>query len=399
MSKLVQTATDRSPAAFGRSRTLSERDLLLLVARCVSLDHSAAAVESLRRRMRRGPAYWSQVVDFANRELLAPALWVALSGKGLSGDLPPEAADRLRRAHLLNRVRHERTRDELLSILRALNAVGIVPVLLKGAVALFVGRYADPAARVLRDLDLLVPKPGHDRALATLHDMGYRLKDREAAWVTYSSDLVRAGAMAPVDLQWFISGQRDVLSPEDAWRDSLVYREHGVEFRTLSVEHQLVHNLLHSEVQDRGGDVGFVWLRQLLDFVALCRLHEGTIDWSSINHCFARRGLGCMPVKRLYMAQQLLGLPLPQGLRPTLAARFHYARCLTQLRWRWSMGLAGLAAAGLSSLDSRLLDLIYDVGQGRRALAGVRVRHGLRLLEHYGTSLPEIIRNRRKKFG
>ena len=391
-------ATSRFPAALERPRKLSSRDLLLFVARCASVDHSASATESLRRHIRRSPAYWSQVVDFANSELLAPLLWVVLSEKGVAGDLPPEAADRLRRAHLLNRVRHERIRGELLAILRALNAAGIVPVLLKGAVDLFVNRYSDPAARILRDLDLLVLKPGHDRAVVTLRQMGYRLKEREAAWVTYSSDLVRAGAMAPVDLQWFISGQRGVLSPEDAWRDSLVHHECGVEFRTLSIEHQLVHNLLHSELQDRGSDVGFVWLRQLLDFVALCRLHEGAIEWSRVIDSFARHGLRRVPVKRLYMAQRLLGLPMPQGLRPTLAARFHYARCLTQLRWRWSMGLAGMAAAGLSSLDGRLLDLIYETGEGRRALAGVRVRHGLRLLGHYGTNLPDIVRKRRKKF-
>jgi len=382
----------------GRARASSERELLLSVASCFGLDDSAAAIERLRRQITSSAALWPEIVDFANKELLAPALWAALVQKAATTEVPAESAGRLHRAHALNGIRNERIRGELDGILRCLNAVGIVPVLLKGAVDLHISRYSDPAARVLRDLDLLVLKTDHQRAVGALAAIGYGVKEREAGWLTYSNDLIRKGAMMPIDLQWFVSGQRDVLSPEDALAGSVIHRVGDVQFRTLSAEHQIVHNLLHSELQDHGGGVGFVWLRQLLDLAALCRLHQGSIDWAKVHDCFARRGLERVPVARLYMANQLLGLPLPPGVRPTLAARLHHVRCLTQLRWRWSMAMARFAATSLSPLDARLLDVIYGVGGGRGELARVRVRHGLRLLRHYGGNLPQVFRNRRKEF-
>lgn len=381
----------------GRARTLSERELLLFVVSCFRIDDSAAAIERLKRQIRSSAALWPQIVDFANRELLAPALWAALTQKTATAEVPAESAGRLHRAHALNGIRNERFRGELDGILRCLNAVGIVPGLLKGAVDLHISRYSDPAARVLRDLDLLVRKTDHQRAVAALAALGYRVKEREAGWLTHSNDLIRKGAMMPVDLHWFIGGQRDILSPEEAWADSVIHRVGDVQFRALSAEHQIVHNLLHSELEDQGS-FGFVWPRQLLDLAALCRLHQGSIDWVKVHDCFARRGLERVPVARLYLANQLLGLPLPPGVRPTLAARLHYVRCLTQLRWRWAMVLAQFAATILSPLDPRLLDVIYGVGGGRGELARVRIRHGLRLLSHYGSNLPQVFRNRRRKF-
>ncbi|MBP6105562.1 MAG: nucleotidyltransferase family protein [Steroidobacteraceae bacterium] len=381
-----------------RARTLSERELLLAAVLCFDLDDSPVAIERLKRQIRSRAAIWPQLVDFANKELLAPTLWAALARKGVTGEVPTDSAGRLHRAHALNCIRNERIRSELAEVLRCLNAVGIVPVLLKGAVDLHISRYSDPAARVLRDLDLLVPKIDHPRAVDALVALGYRVKEREAGWLTYSNDLVRKGAMMPVDLQWFISGQRDILSPGDALADAGTHCVGDVQFRVPSAEHQIVHNLLHSELQDHGSGVGFIWLRQLLDFAALCLLHQHTVDWARVHDCFARRGLERVPVARLYMANRLLGLPLPPGIRPTLAARLHYVRCLTLLRWRWSMGLARFAATILSSLDARLLDVIYGIGGGRGELARVRVKHSLRLLGHYGGNLPQVIRNRRKKF-
>lgn len=377
----------------------SERELLLFVAKCFRSECSEGRAEQIKRQMLSIAARWPQIVDFANHELLAPTLWAALSEKSLTSAVPASSAGRLRRAHALNGIRNERIRAELEAILRALNAVGIVPVLLKGAVDLYVSRYSDPAARVLRDLDLLVLKPDHERAIAALAHLKYQVKERAAGWLTYSNDLIRKGALMPVDLQWFISGQRDLLSPEDAWGDSSIHRIGDVEFRTLSPEHQIIHNLLHSELQDRGSDVGFVWLRQLLDFAALCRLHQRSIDWEKVRESFARHGLERVLVGRLYMANRLLGLPMPPVVRPTLGARLHYVRCLAILRWRWSMALAQFAATTLSPLDGRLLGIIYGDANGRpQQLAWLRLKHGLRLFRHYGGSLPQVFRDRGKKF-
>ncbi len=379
-------------------REPSDRDLLLFLALCLSFDRSPSGIARLRRRLGSRRSTWPALIEFANRELLAPTVWVALRDKELTDELPAACADYLRRAHAVNRVRNDRIRGELEAAIAALNRAGIRPVLLKGAVELFVGRYPEPGARILRDLDLLVLREDHDRAVQALVSLDYEVEPREVEWVTYWTGLARAGAIAPIDLHWYVSAQRGLLSPEEAWRDSVLHRVGDLEFRLLSTEHQIVHNLLHSELQDHGSHLAFVWLRQLVDFGALCRLHEGSMDWAAVRSRFDEHGLARVPVTRLYMAQRLLGLPMPAEIRPTLAARLHYRRCLAQLRWRWPMALARLWATLASPLDSHLLDTVYGLEGGRLELARVRIRHAFRLLHSYHGRLTEIVRHKRAKF-
>lgn len=376
-----------------------DRDRLVFLASCLGFDGSAATAAALHRMVRAADFPWREIVAFANRELLAPTLWVRLRDRNLVDALPRDVALYLRRTHAVNSVRNDRLRSELVKVARALNEHGIEPVLLKGAVDLLVSRYRDPGARILRDLDLFVPKADLERAVAALKELGYREAPRDAGrFVTYYVELIRPDAMACLDLQWFISAQRDVLPPEDAYRDSVAGAVAGARFRTLSPAHQIVHNVLHSELQDRGADSGFVWLRQLHDLAAICRHHGDAVIWPEVQACFARRGLAGVLSKRLYMAHRLLGLPMPPGQAPTLAATLHYQRCLAQVRWRWVMSVMRLWATLTSPLDPRLLDVIYGSGTSRRRIAIERVRHGARLLSRYRGNLFVIVRKRRSKF-
>jgi hypothetical protein len=277
-----------------------------------------------------------------------------------------------------------------------LNEAGIEPVLLKGAIDLVASRYSDPGARILRDLDIFVLRPHHARVLAILSSIGYQVT---ADWLqTYFSELSRPGSVAPLDLHWYVSAQRDILPPEEAYHSSILMTAGDLRFRILSPEHQIVHNVFHSELQDRGSAVGFVWLRQLLDLVAICRHYEEGLDWSRIRDRFSRHGLEGVLVARSYMAHRLLDLPMPSGIRSTPAARLHYERCLGQLRWRWPLALGRLRATIGSQFDARLMDLIYSSGTNRLRLGRDRVRHAIRLVSHHGWNLRHVIKKRRMKF-
>jgi hypothetical protein len=390
------------PAPWLRAGTPVLRDdagRLLCLASCLGYDDAAATNAELRRLLSAPGFPWDQIVALANHELLAPTLWVRLRDRGLVDTLPPEVVHYLRRAHAVNTVRNDRLRAELLAVLRALAGRGIEPVLLKGAVDLCIRRYGDAGARILRDLDLFVPRADLADAVAALEAIGYRVAPRDPGrFETYFTEMVRPGAIAGLDLQWYISGQRDVLTPEDAQQSSARGTIAGVGFRTLSPAHQVVHNVLHSELQDWGSDAGFVWLRQLLDLAALCRQLGQRVAWPEVQATFAGRGLARVLTKRLYLAHRLLGLPLPPGLVPTFADALHYRRCLGQLRWPALMRGIRLWATLMSPFDVRLLDVIYGSGTGRWRAAVGRVRHGLRLWARYRGQLRTIFAKRRTKF-
>ena len=385
------------PARAGAS-SLDQRDRLLLLAACLGWERPADD-GALRLRIEAAGAAWPDLVALANSDLLAPTLWSRLRAKGLEGSLPDAAAAYLRRSHSVNIVRNERIKAQRVDAIRAMNARGVEPVILKGAVDLFVSRYDDPGARILRDVDLFIPRDAIPDARAALLDAGYReLPPEPGKFVTYFVEFTRTGAIVPYDVQWFISGQRDLLGPDEAWRDSILRRDGDLRVRTLSAEHQIVHNLLHSELQDRGADLGFVWLRQLLDLAALVRQLGVAVAWPEVQARFVRAGVGSVVAKRLYLAHRLLGLPMPDGIAPTLAGTLHHRRALAQLRWPWLTCSLRLWATMTSPIDPRLLDLVYSGEDARPPRGLLRVRHVARLMHRYGANLPAVIRKRHRKF-
>lgn len=60
---------------------MSERELLLAAVLCFDLDDSPVAIERLEATDQIARSDLAQLVDFANKELLAPTLWAALARK------------------------------------------------------------------------------------------------------------------------------------------------------------------------------------------------------------------------------------------------------------------------------------------------------------------------------
>ena len=103
------------------------------------------------------PPDWVPVLEIANDHLLTPALWGALGKSGHAAALPADAGEYLATLHRLNGDRNRALGRQAIELIGALNEQGITPALLKGGLALFDGPYADPAVRMMRDLDILVP--------------------------------------------------------------------------------------------------------------------------------------------------------------------------------------------------------------------------------------------------
>ena len=387
---------DRPRSAAAALGTVSGR--LLFLARCLGFDPPAAADQAFRHSLRSAAVPWKDVLALADHELLTPALWVRLRDRGWAPDLPREIALQLRRRHAVNLIRNQRMRADLERVIKRLNEVEIEPIVLKGGVDLLLPRYPDPGARLTRDLDIFVARADIERAVAALAGLGYAPVPRETSFVTYYVDLAAPAGIAPIDLQWYISSQRDVLSPAEALAASVPATVGGARFRTLSPGHQIIHNVLHSELQDRGSDIGLVWLRQLFELVILARCYGGALDWRQVQDHFTRRGLGTVLRNRLYMADRLLGFAQPLGLEPSIGARLHYRRCLAQLRWGWARAISRTWATVTSPFDARLLDVIYACGTNPWRIGLVRMRHFGRLMATHARNPREIIQRRKLKF-
>src|SRR5262249_59286270 len=82
-----------------------------------------------------------------------------------------------------------------------LNGIDVVPVFLKGAAHLVSGLYADPAQRVMVDLDVLVRPDRLSDCVACLQANGYKLlTDADFSGHHHHPPLGRSGTIASVQL-------------------------------------------------------------------------------------------------------------------------------------------------------------------------------------------------------
>ena len=139
--------------------------------------HGGSPLATLVAGLRGDPvdgADWPAVIALANHALLTPALFVSLERSGRIGGLPAEVGGYLRFIHDCNRDRNQRLSAQLAEVVSALNRRGVVPLLLKGAVPLFLASDDRFSGRMTSDLDLAVEAAEEPLALARLAKLGYR---------------------------------------------------------------------------------------------------------------------------------------------------------------------------------------------------------------------------------
>ncbi len=285
---------------------------------------------------------------------LGPYAFYRLREAGEIGALPAAAEEVLRGAYyraVADTVLHDR---ELAVVLDALAAVGITPILFKGAVLAHTA-YPDPACRSMGDLDLWLtdsdPSPGlrvMARGQAALEAIGYVQRHKPtrpiALMVQRSGEIQMIGqhpGSGLVELHWgTFAGE---WLRRSAAVDEALIREQvrpviilGRPARSLAPEDAIIQLAVHLAVNHQ---MAYPGLRGLLDLVLLAR--AGDVDWAEVTARAKSWRVGTATWLVLHLAADLFGLdeaaPAIAHLRPSSArrwwlGRFASARSLLALR-------------------------------------------------------------------
>ena len=130
---------------------------LRLVCQIITPWETAEKRQTLEDQIRSGSVKWEHVLEIASRCFVVTALWAGFVRKGLTELLPPDFCEALRELHRLNSRRNLSIRTQAEEIIHLLNQVGVEPLLLKGIAHLFGNLFPDPGARIMTDVDLLIP--------------------------------------------------------------------------------------------------------------------------------------------------------------------------------------------------------------------------------------------------
>lgn len=315
----------------------------------------------LRGELPRGPD-WAAIIALANKTLCSPMMAARLSHAGRLPDLPADVRGFLDEMALRNGERNQRLLAQLGEASAVLDADGIRPVLLKGAAWLARAAPQDRNARMLADLDLMVPADRYFAAVDQLCGIGYRL-EVPATRPDVPAVLWRSKDAATIDLHSDYGSPATLLyHHEDLARDATpVTLGAGTALLPSAVACVAVL-LLHDQLKGRDYLRGRIDLRHLLDIQFFAASFEEE-DWTTLDRLFIKAYPRQAMRTQLLTARKLLAMEVPDRLVRGVRPRLQYARRRVQRRWP---GLAPI----LTLLS--LLDPAYLVARraARRMTAG-----------------------------
>jgi hypothetical protein len=274
-----------------------------------------AALEALIAGLRghvMSTADWRPVIALANRTLLTPALFSALAHSGEIHRLPDDVREYLGFIHDRNRERNARMRAQLLEAVAALNRLGIVPLLLKGAVPLFLSQANQIPVRMTSDLDLSVDAADEAGAQECLGELGYL-------------PLADARGMArPQDV-----GVLELRRTQESeiWLSTLVERDR-LQANIPSSPSRALHWIVHDLFKEGDYWRGRIDLRHLHDLAQLAESDD--VDWTSLRVAMPNQSSRNALDAQLLALHDLFGVTIPLGTTQRPMVRFqHWRRMFT----------------------------------------------------------------------
>lgn len=312
---------------------------LFFITRCLANDTRPESIEALRAEIRSGQLSWEAMISLANGQLVTPALWAALKKKGLTEELPGDLRNYLDELHQLNAQRNAHLQAQLLETVQQLNNINVSPVLLKGALHLVTDMYGDPGARIMSDIDLLVPGDDTKKCMVALQEIGYRTNEEKLDDYPeqhhHCPPLSRPDDYADIEIhRKLMEGYADILSTETVLAQAEPLEFQGLSMKVLSPTHRALHNILHSQLVDRNYHAGILPLRSLHEMVTENTACHDTLNWPVIHSSMEGQNRSKVLRTYLYQAHRLLGFPLPAGIRKTPDCWLYYWRCVVELGWQ-----------------------------------------------------------------
>ncbi|MFL6736994.1 MAG: nucleotidyltransferase family protein [Sphingomonas sp.] len=230
----------------------------------------------------RPPRDWRAVVALASETLTIGSLADALLLEPGRADIPGAIRDLLVDVRERARQRNARLKEQLLEMLPALNAAGIEPIIMRGMARLLSDAGED--ARLLSDIDLLVPANRLEECTGVLLELDYELfkADKEKGVPTVFG---RSQDVGMVDVH-------EALQPLYL---QLGYDELAMHCRTIglgagrallpSPTCQLLFTIVHDQLHDGDYWRGLVDMRHLVD---IHRGAAGGVDWTVLEAFFPK---------------------------------------------------------------------------------------------------------------
>jgi hypothetical protein len=308
-----------------------------LMALFISPWKDAETIGALADAIQQGNENWESLLYMANLHFCAPLWFVRLREDGLLPLLPNDLQTYLHHLHQANIERNEAFQFAVKEIYSELERLEIPAILLKGGATLCDNLYEDQGARMMGDLDLLV-KPQHAQLVRRLLlQLGYKEQpDCFTGFLGYFDTYIphhlprqlKPGTPVVVEIHFLTAlGQAGrVLQTDLAWKHKEIITWEGLNPAVLIPTYRLLHNTVHSLVQDKMFITSIIFLRDLAEFTYLSRRYESVINWREWLKKGSDQGLDREFRVYMTLAHRFMGMPIPKDVQKIYFGGFHAAR-------------------------------------------------------------------------
>lgn len=305
-------------------------------------------------------------------DLVATAVWPALDGGTRASQA--DALEGFAVAHALNSDRNAQILTQLERVAECLHAVGIEPIVMKGAAHLATGLWPTLGSRLVADIDLLVAADQMEPAFSALEALaGLGAQDRGDPEVTaetkHMAPVVGAGGPAPVEIHHTVFAETArTLVPFEALHAQSVRVPLGAgHVRVAAPTDRVMHAMLHGPAGSGTYRAPRLHMRDLLDIHFLDRRYGDEIAWDRIEgHLTAEGWAGALEITNQCLSR-FVGMD-PPFRRGGLRARLDAAR------WSWQLEHPG--SRQLGNAANMLSHTVWSLSSGgsprRRALDYLR---------------------------
>jgi len=242
---------------------------------------------------------WPKVIQIASEHLVLPAFYhILIQYPKVIDSLDDELIEFMHNIYELNAQRNQRIKKQVIFSAKILNSIGIEPVLLKGAAALFMDLYSYPGQRVMADIDILVSPERIDETLAALRKNGYFNEVQpDPAWKTNSIHFPplfhdRHIATLEIHIHPMGSDYQHIINYNDMLIQSTRIESDSIVYRCPSIAYFLVHHVMHCQLFSNSSPLTYtIPMRRYFEFYILIKKHTKQMDAAFVNRFFKKSGL------------------------------------------------------------------------------------------------------------
>ena len=217
---------------------------------------------------------WLKFSEDCSEHLIIPSIYLKFRSHNILDYLPEAFAEYLKYIYDLNLSRNNRILEQLHDITYTLNENNIHPVFLKGAGNLLDGLYSDIGERILGDIDFLVPEKDLLKSAKLFEAEGYLPSEPYpyidiTTWRHYPPmsktgqvDIEIHHQLSEFQLNWFNPGIIDLDKKKiESLKGCYVPAD----------KHKIIHNFVHSQLDNEGHSYGRVSFRDLYDLYLITK--------------------------------------------------------------------------------------------------------------------------------